>query len=66
MTQRTETPAEQKAIEMVEMWEAREGDYEFRDYLRSTYRGEDLPEELYRHLRNDGVADWYETCVLRD
>jgi hypothetical protein len=53
------------AEEIEEMWAAVEGRYALRDYLRSTYR-EGLPDDWRRYLRNDGVADWYEVCVLRD
>jgi hypothetical protein len=49
-----------------DMWDAHEGDYEFKDWLNSTFRGDPLPDDLRRHLRNDGVADWYEICVCKD
>jgi len=53
------------AEEVEEMWAAKEGSYDLHDYLRSTYRG-GLPDDWKRYFRNDGVADWYEVCVLRD
>jgi hypothetical protein len=37
-----------------------------RDFYRKQYRFEPMPEDLYRYLRNDGVQDWYEICVLKD
>ena len=56
----------ERLYQMHEMWEEREGDYAYNDYLHSTYRNEALPLELSRFLRNDGVADWYEICVLKE
>lgn len=60
---------EEKDYEEDLMWR----EYEFyskgvweREFYRKAYRGEPLPVEVQRWLRNDGVADWYEICVLKD
>lgn len=58
-----------KAWEEEVMW----NEYDFyakghweREFYRKAYRGEELPLDVFRYLRNDGVQDWYEVCVLKD
>lgn len=50
--------------EAAEMWEEYENS-SWDSYYRKAYRGEPLPDDLRRYLRNDGVADWLELGFSR-
>jgi hypothetical protein len=60
-------PEDVKQAQIAEMW----GDYEARrdtpiSFYQKRYPHNRLPSDLYRFLRNDPEADYYEVFVLID
>lgn len=54
-------------FECRQMWEEHENSHLLLEtFYRKAYRSEPLPTEIKRYLRNDGIADWYEICVLKE
>lgn len=60
MQYRTPEQVTEEVADMWAEWEWLNSDGPLRTYLRKAYRGEPLPEEDARFLRNDPVADWLE------
>ena len=53
----------QKQEQIEEMWEDYEGGEDrYHDYWRKAYRCEPMPPEIMRYLRNDPIADYWETA----
>ena len=53
-----------KARECAEMWAEHQRSAE--SHWAEHFGRDPMPEDLIRFLRNDGVADWLEVCILRD